>query len=186
MTTSFGDILHDSPVIAAVKSDEGLGRALTSGCAVVFLLYGTILDVGSLAARAKSAGKLVLVHADLVDGLAPRDIAADFLARTTAADGLISTHPSLVRRAKELGRIAVQRFFLLDSISFENATRQNAGADAVDILPGTMPDTVRRLAERTRGPLIASGLLTEKRDVMAALSAGAAAVSTTCEKLWFA
>ena len=56
----------------------------------------------------------------------------------------------------------------------------------MDILPGTMPRVISRLCGQLSQPLIASGLLSDKQDVMAALSAGAAAVSTTCEELWFA
>ena len=37
--------LMDAPVIAAVKDDAGLRRALESDCQVIFLLYGTILMI---------------------------------------------------------------------------------------------------------------------------------------------
>jgi len=47
-----------------------------------------------------------------------------------------------------------------------------------------MPDVIRRLSQRVTQPLIASGLLTDKRDVCGALAAGAVAVSTTSEELW--
>lgn len=183
---SFLSLLQESPVIAAVKSDEGLALALTSECAAIFFLYGTILNISELVERAKNSGKFVFVHADLIDGLTVRDIAADFLARNTAADGIISTRPNLIHRAKELDLIAIQRFFLLDSLAFENVLRQSSHADAIDILPGTMPCVINRLVQRARQPLIASGLLIDKQDVMAALGAGALAVSTTCESLWFA
>ena len=83
----------------------------------------------------------------------------------------ISTRPNLIHHAKELGLITVQRFFLLDSISFENVVRQSSHADVIDILPGAMPDVIRRLSQRVTQPLIASGLLTDKRDVCGALAA---------------
>lgn len=178
--------LQESPVIAAVKGDEGLERALASECGVVFFLYGTILSIPQLVVRAKAGGKLVFVHADLIDGMTGRDISADFLAKNTAADGIISTRPNLIRRARELGLITIQRFFLLDSLAFENVLGQSSHADVVDILPGVMPTVIGRLTGQLRRPLIASGLLTEKADVMAALSAGALGVSTTCEALWSA
>jgi glycerol-3-phosphate responsive antiterminator len=181
----FKETLQESPVIAAVKSDEGLDRALESECAVVFFLYGTILNISQLVQRAKDAGKLVFVHADLIDGMTAKDISVDFLAQNTTADGVISTRPNLIRRAKELGLITIQRFFLLDSLAFENVLRQSSNADVVDILPGMMPRVISRLTDQIRQPLIASGLLSDKSDILAALSAGAVAVSTTCEPLWF-
>lgn len=181
----FLEALQEAPVIAAVKSDADLAHALESECAVLFFLYGTILNIPDLVRAAKERGKLALVHVDLVEGLAGRDIAMDFIAQNTLADGVISTRPNLIRRAKELGLISVQRFFLLDSIAYENVLRQSSSADVVDILPGTMPRVLERLSEQLRRPLIASGLLADKQDVIAALGAGAVAVSTTNEALWF-
>ena len=80
--------------------------------------------------------------------------------------------------------MTIQRFFLFDSLSFENVLRQNSNADAVDLLPGTMPRVLSRLAEKVQQPIIASGLLADKQDIMAALSAGAHAISTTSTELW--
>ena len=117
--------------------------------------------------------------------MSTRDISVDYLAQNTQVDGIISTKPNLIRRAHELGLITIQRFFLLDSIAFANVLRQSSNADVVDILPGTMPQVIRRLTEQLPQPCIASGLLRDKSDVMDALSAGAMAVSTTCEELWF-
>lgn len=182
--TDFLQALQDSPVIAALKNDEGLMQAIESDCAIVFFLYGTILNIGELVARVKDSGKMAFVHADLIEGMTARDIAADFIAQNTRADGIISTRPNLIRRAKSLDLLTIQRFFLFDSLSFENVLRQNSNADAVDLLPGTMPRVLARLAEKVPQPIIASGLLTDKQDVMAALSAGAQAVSTTSPALW--
>jgi len=47
-----------------------------------------------------------------------------------------------------------------------------------------MPKVVKRLGEEVRLPLVVGGLVADKEDVMAALSAGALAVSTTDEALW--
>lgn len=49
---------------------------------------------------------------------------------------------------------------------------------------GALTAAYTRLSQRVTQPLIASGLLTDKRDVCGALAAGAVAVSTTSEELW--
>lgn len=180
-------LMNDAPIIAAVKNDAELDKALESGCSIVFFLYGSLMTVSAQVERVTAAGKCPIVHIDLIDGLSTkRDIAVDFICEKTAAEGIISTRPQLIRRAKERGLIAIQRFFLLDSLAFGNVVRQQSEADAVDILPGTMPKIVRRLAETVRSPIIASGLISDKEDIIAALSAGASAVSTTSAPLWFA
>ncbi len=180
------ELLSDAPIIAAVKNDDELQKALSSDCRIVFILYGTLMNIASLVDRVADADKYALVHIDLVDGLSTkRDVVVDFICECTRAHGVISTRPALVRHAKARGLIAIQRFFLLDSLAFNNVLRQHAEGDAIDILPGTMPKIIQRLAAEVRCPIIASGLISDKEDIIAALSAGASAVSTTNAALWF-
>ena len=184
--SSLLEILADGPVIAAVKDDEGLAAALNSEPAVLFLLYGDILTIGDTVARVHAAGKKVFVHLDLVDGLAAREISADFIARHTAADGVISTKAALTKRARELGLVAIQRIFLLDSMALKNVERHfsRESADLVEVLPGLMPKIIRRICQSTGKPIIAGGLITDKEDVTGALGAGAVAVSSTNPAVW--
>lgn len=178
-------VLDNSPMIAACKNDEGLQRALASDCSVVYLLYGNVCSIADLVQCIKDAGKMAFVHVDLIDGLSNRDIAVDFVKQHTATDGIITTRPNLIRRGHDLKLITIQRFFLLDSMAFENVVRQASQADAVEVLPATMPKVIRRLVGKIRQPLIAGGLITDKEDIMSALGAGAIAVSATNPDLWF-
>jgi glycerol-3-phosphate responsive antiterminator len=52
-------------------------------------------------------------------------------------------------------------------------------------MPGVMPKILKVIREYTNMPLIAGGLLSDKKDVMAAFAAGADAVSTTRQELWY-
>lgn len=180
------ELLAEGPVIAAVKDDEGLERALESDVSVIFLLYGDLLTIGEMVGRAHDAGKAVFVHLDLVEGLAAREISVDYLARHTAADGVLSTKANLTRRARELGLVAIQRFFLLDSMALKNIEKQarQDSFDLVEVLPGLMPKIIRQVREQVGRPIIAGGLITDKEDVTRALGAGAVAVSTTNPVVW--
>ena len=51
-------------------------------------------------------------------------------------------------------------------------------------MPGIMPKILKDIRAFVNVPVIAGGLLTDKKDVMGALSAGADAISTTNENLW--
>ena len=97
------ETLLDEPVIAAVKTDDALTAALASPCSTVFLLASTLLNVGELVRRIHAAGKLAVVHIDLVDGLSAREVAVNSLIALCHPDGIISTHPSLIRRARHQG-----------------------------------------------------------------------------------
>lgn len=73
-------VLEQNPVLPAVKDAGRLEACLAQPAGVVFLLCGDILNIDRLIDRVHQAGKYAVVHADLVAGLAPREIAVDFLA----------------------------------------------------------------------------------------------------------
>jgi len=80
----------------------------------------------------------------------------------------------------------VQRFFALDSKAVSNLRGETEAGnpDMIEILPGTLPRVIARLSHELKVPLIAGGLLEEKADILAALGAGAACVSTSDSRLW--
>jgi len=180
------ECLRDNPVIAAVNSDEGLEAALNSDCEVVFLLQGSVLTIAPQVERVKASGRRALVHIDLIDGFANRDVVIDALKRLCAPDGVISTRPPLLRRAHQLGLTTVQRVFAIDSKSVANLRNlsETGGPDFIEIMPGLMPRVLRAVRESTGIPVIAGGLIEEKSEVIAALDAGAVAVSTTHQGVW--
>lgn len=180
--------LEDCPVIAAVRDDEGLEECLKTECGIVFILYGDIMNIASIVEQVKERNKLAMVHMDLVAGLGSKEISVDYIRTATRADGIISTKPALIRRAKELKLYTVMRFFVIDSMAVENIHRQceQARPDCIEILPGVMPKVIGRIASEVREPVIAGGLITDKEDVMSALDAGAISISTTNRKLWYA
>jgi glycerol uptake operon antiterminator len=184
---TFTGLLNDNPVIAAVKDDDGLAQALESDCNVIFSLFGSVVNVPAIAERIKSRGKACFLHMDLIDGLATREVSIDFIARNTCADGIISTKQNLVKRAAACGLLAVQRFFLLDSLALSNIEKQylETAVCAIELLPGLMPKIIRQISATVREPVIAGGLINDKSDVMNALRAGACAVSTTNSGVWF-
>jgi glycerol uptake operon antiterminator len=178
--------LADDPVIASVKDAAGLEAVLASDRHVVFLLYGTLLDVEGIVRRCKDAGKSVLVDIDLLDGLAAHDVVVQWIAERTGADGVLSTKTSMIRAAKRTGLVAVQRFFLVDSFSYRQLPRvlSQSGADAIEILPGCMPRVIGWLRDDTDLPIVAGGLVCDKADVLAALGAGALAVASSNHDVW--
>lgn len=175
----------DVPIVAAAKSEEELEQCLTSRSAVIFLLFGDLCRLQALVKKIKDAGKIAVVHLDLIEGLAPKDISVDFLIENTAADGIISTKSNIIRYAKQKGLLTIQRYFLLDSRVLENITKNTSPADFLEVLPGVMPKIIRLLTEKIEKPIIAGGMIRDKEDILSALSAGAVAISSTNEKVWF-
>lgn len=180
------EIIADSPVIAAVKDEEGLDKSLRTDCRIIFILYGNICTLTTIVEKIKSRDKLAIVHADLVQGLSAKIEAIDYIKNNTKADGILSTKGNLVKHATDIGLIGILRNFIIDSMAMENVNKQVelAHPDMIEIMPGIMPEIIEKLKNEIKLPLIAGGLISDTKDVIAALSAGADAVSTTKEELW--
>lgn len=187
MKKEFKEALEDSPIIAAIKDDNGLKKCLSSESRVIFILYGDICNIADIVDCVKSSGKIAMVHLDLINGLSSKEIAVDFLKKYTHADGIITTKPTLIKRAKELGLYTILRLFVIDSMAYENIDRQVKAAhpDLIEILPALMPKIISRICSQTTTPIIAGGLVSEKEDIMALLQAGVTSVSSTNEDIWF-
>ncbi|MCC8126938.1 MAG: glycerol-3-phosphate responsive antiterminator [Clostridiales bacterium] len=181
------EILEDSPVIAAVKDEEGLKRSFESECGIIFILYGNICNITQIVRQVKEQNKIAIVHADLVLGFAPKEVSIDFIHQNTGADGIISTKPQLVKRASELGMLGILRAFMIDSMAMGTTKKQISAyrPDMLEILPGVIPTVIAQIRECTDIPIIASGLITDKKEIMQAFDAGADAISTTRQDLWF-
>lgn len=186
MDSAFYDIVSDCPVIAAVKDDQGLAKSLTLDSGMIFILYGDVCSIGRIVAAIKDAGKTAIVHMDLLDGLSGKEVAVDYIKENTRADGIITTKPQLIKRAKELGLYTIMRFFVIDSMAFQNIERQGLAVkpDLIEVLPGVMPKVIAKVCKITRIPIIAGGLVADKEDAVAALKAGAISVSTTNRDVW--
>lgn len=178
-------LMEENPVVPALKDAAQIEACGICPGKIVFVLCGDILCIKELIEKIHGAGKKAVIHADLIHGLAQKEIAVDFLHRC-GADGIISTRPHMVRRGKELGMLSVLRVFVIDSKAVSNLKNEvDAGRpDMVEILPGTIFSAIERLSTAVRVPLIAGGLLESKQDVMAALRAGALCVSSSNPELW--
>ncbi len=179
-----------NPIIAAVKDDEGLEKALKEEVEIIFVLYGDICTIPEIVRRVKRADKVAMVHVDLITGLNnSKDVCLDFIKNNTEADGIITTKSNLIAHARELELNTVLRYFILDSLALQNIEKQARSSgvkpDIIEFLPGiVLPKMIRRINKVSRVPIIAGGLIADKEDVMNALDAGAMAISTTNETVW--
>ena len=180
------DLFEISPIITAVKDEQGLEKALKTESPVVFLLFGNICNITGLVDQVKNSGKIAIVHVDLIQGLSSKEVAVDFIHQNTRADGIISTKAPLVRHAMDLGMIGGQRTFLIDSMALETTKQQllTFQPDFMELMPGVMPKILKTVRGYTEIPLVAGGLISDKKDILAAFDAGVDAVSTTREELW--
>ncbi|WP_181346977.1 glycerol-3-phosphate responsive antiterminator [Thalassobacillus sp. CUG 92003] len=179
--------LEQNPVIAAVKDNDGLEEAIQTECTIIFILNSNIINVGKIVDRIKAAGKFAFVHVDLLEGTSNQEIALEFLKESTNADGIISTKAQMVHAARNYGFYTIHRFFVVDSFSFHSIDKQiaNSNPHFIEILPGGMSKAIGWVKDKIDTPIIASGLVCEKDDVVTALQAGAVAISSTNNEVWY-
>ncbi len=177
---------ENSKIIAAVKDEKSARYASISSCNVVFVLGCTICSLPKIVNMLVRKNKIVFVHVDLVEGLGKDTWAVEFLKNEIKPHGIISTRHHLIKHAKQLDMLAVQRMFLLDSSSIKTGIdmAEKSSADFIELMPGVIPKAISDIKKYVRQPIIAGGMITESEEVATAFRAGALAVSTSTMKLW--
>ena len=180
----FKELLEGFPLIATVHADE-LEAALASPAEILCHMKADLLTIAKEIEKVHKAGKYILVHIDLAEGIASDKTGIQYL-RNIGVDGIISTRGKLIRQAKEMGLITVQRFFALDSQGIESIEEMLSvsSPDFIEIIPGVIGKVISRFASRGI-PVIAGGLIESKAEITEAISCGASAVSTGKKELWY-
>ena len=178
------ECLELNPIIAAIR-DDGWEAALRSPAQVLFYLSADLMTVRHRIAQAHQAGKVLLIHMDLADGIGRDRSGLKYLAQH-GVDGIISTKAQLIRAAREMDLLTVQRFFALDSKGMESIDEmlRTSTPHLIEIMPGVIGKAIRRFCG-CGIPVIAGGLVETKAELTEAISCGATAVSTGKEDLWY-
>ena len=182
--TDFIKCLNANPVIASTR-DDLWDKAIDSPTQVIFYLSANIFSIDQRASAAHKAGKVLIVHADLAEGIGKDSSGIKYLQKC-GVDGIISTKAHMIKLAKECDMIAIQRMFLFGTESVEDITNmvKDTAPQFIEIMPGVIGKAIIRLSNG-RTPVIADGLIEEKAEVTRALLCGALAVSTGKPELWF-
>ena len=180
------NILERNPIIPAVKDDVTLEKALNSNNELVFIILSNIMNIKDYTDKLKKVNKKVYIHVDMIDGLNSTNNGIDYIVNTVKPDGILTTKSNVVAHAYKNNINVIQRFFILDSLSYEKTLlniKENKIV-AAEIMPGLMPKIIKKLSQETLIPRITGGLIKEKEDIINAINAGALSVSTTETKLW--
>ncbi len=176
----------ESQMIASVHNEADLQSALTSNANIVFLLSGNLMTIEGYVKQLRDAGKHVFIHLDFIDGISSSKSALSYVAKNWNPTGIISTKSFVVKNAKEVGLMTIQRIFLLDGNAIKKGIEmvKSSRPNAVEVMPGIIPKVIDQLSKSLDYPIIAGGLITELSEVNQALQAGALAVSSGNPKMW--
>ena len=174
-----------NPIAAAIRTEKDFSKALRSDVDMVFLLHSNIMTVNQCIKEIHSSGKKAFVHVDFAEGIGKDRYGLEYLAKL-GVDGVCTTRTNIVRMAREMGLITVQRFFMIDSHSVGTSLEsiKISKPDIVEIMPAIVTKKIKEFSSLVSVPVIAGGLVETKEEVQAALDAGATVVSTGETELW--
>lgn len=179
------EALEENPIIPGLSNDSDMHLLTELHSKIVFVLYGDITNIGDIVQALKNKNKIVFVNVDMIDGFSSKNSVIKFMKQNTLADGIISSKTTVLRFAKELGFYTVHRFFIIDSLSYKSIDKQLeiSKADMINIVPG-WSIVVEWAVQEHEQPVIASGLVCEKKLVIDNLKAGAIAICSTNHDIW--
>ena len=172
-------------IIAAIRNEKEMDKALQSGVEMIFYLSPSIMTLENVVEKVHQAGKKIFLHMDLAEGIG-KDKAGMEYVKQKGVDGIISTRVSMIKAAREVGLFTVQRFFIVDSQSV-NTTLEGIKAskpDLIEIMPGIATKVIADLKTTLNVPIIAGGMIESRMEARDALLSGATAVSTSKRELW--
>ncbi|MFZ0368534.1 MAG: glycerol-3-phosphate responsive antiterminator [Halobacillus sp.] len=177
--------IHQS-VLPAVRKIKDFEALLDSETEYIILLDSRLGLLRKLVRIGQKAGKKVLVHIDLIQGLKADDYGMEYVAQEVKPHGVISTRANVIHQAKKHDLISVQRLFLIDSQAIDHNITiiQKTKPDFVEVLPGVLPGMIKEIKDQLDIPVIAGGLIRTNDEINQALEAGASAVSTSRSGLW--
>jgi glycerol uptake operon antiterminator len=180
------ELLADAPIISAIRSDDDLERVINCDIKIVFVLYGSLVEIQDICSKLKAVKKLIFIHVDMIDGLKADAKGVEFIKKLVNPYGIITTKTACIKYAKNLGLYTILRVFILDSQSLQTGIQNihTVTPHAVEVLPGVASKIINIIKKDIHIPIIAGGLINTKKDVMDAMSAGALAVSTSNEEVW--
>ena len=178
--------LVESQLLSSIKDEKDIDKAIAGNANIAFLLTGSLLTLQKHISRLQAGGMHVFLHLDFIDGISNSRSAVQYIARVFKPAGIITTKNSLIKYANEEGLLTIQRIFLIDRAAISKGVEviKHCKPNAIEVLPGLMPRVIDQLTREVDLPVIAGGLISDKKEVLDALEAGALAVSSGDPALW--
>lgn len=182
----FYERISKNPIIASVYNLDKLDNALDSKCEIIFLLTGNIFNLKEISNRVREKKKGLYIYVDSIDGFSKDTWGLEYIVKNICPDGIITSKHNLIKLSKDMGVFIIQRLFISDSNSLEDALSSIKinRPNVVEILPGIIPDIIKNIVDNTKISLISSGLISDKRDIDLSFKAGAIAISCSKEEVW--
>ena len=181
--------LEGKPIIPYLTEGVDRNPDVIATASILMIGGGELAELPALLAKLERPpfDKLpVLLHIDLVNGLANDESGLRYVATLKGVDGVVTTRHHLAPLARKLGLMSVVRLFLQDGRAVERglAVIDKSKPDAVEVLPGVAFLQVADRFNHLPIPCIAGGLIRSADVVQQILAGGCRAISTSNVELW--
>lgn len=169
------------PIVASVRNLPDFNKAINSKSDNIFLLTGNIFNLREISNQAYEKNKNIFLFIDNIEGFSRDTWGLDFIAKNIPLGGIISSKISILKLSKEMGIFTLGLYPIFDSMELERSiesiteVRPHIGI----VSPGIIPKIIKEVSTRTHLPLIASGFIRSKEDVINAMNQGAIGVATS-------
>ena len=173
-------------VIPAISSHKKLKDFLDSDLVYGILLNFQLAQLEDLIKQMKERHKKVLIHSELIKGLASDEFGAIYLIQVLNVDGIISSKPKVIEVCKKRGVIGIYRFFIKDKISLEQSLEigRRLRPEYVEILPAACYELIDEIKRAVNANVLMGGMIRSKNEILRCFEHGAIAVTTSDSELW--
>lgn len=180
------DILKSGPLMIASSKIEDLKEAINSNVGAVMLVEAKLNELLEEEFRKLKKKKPIFIDIDLLKGLSNDKEGIDFIKKYVNPAGIVSTKSSVIKSAKKRDLITIQRIFIIDTKSLNKALEsvKENDPDIVEIMPALACSIVAVIKELTNKPVIISGLVNSKEQILDGLNSGADGISFGKKDLW--
>lgn len=173
-------------VIPAISSHQDLDKFLKTDLEFGILMSFQLAQLPELVHTMQKHGKKVLVHLDMIKGLASDPYGAIYLIQKLRVHGIISIKPKVIELCKKRGVLGILRFFLKDTLSLHQSfdILKRVEPDAVEVLPAVKTDIIDRIRANTGAKVLMGGLIHSRTQIDQCIDDGAIAVTVSNPELW--
>lgn len=167
-------MISPQTVIPVITSMKGLETFLMTPLKVFILQDVHINHLKGMIESAHDYNKEVIVHIELISGLANDEYGAQFLIQQLHVDGLISSKPKIIEMAQKNHCPAIFRVFIMDSKSVKRSLQiiQTLKPDVVEFLPALIYEIFPNVLKEIDAEVWAGGLVSTENQIKAILKTG--------------
>jgi len=130
-------------------------------------------------------GKKVLIHLDLIKGLASDQYGAIYCIQTLNIEGIVTSKPKVIQVCKKREVLGILRIFLKDRHSLKQGLDviEECKPDIIEVLP-FMPQILPYISKKFTKKIFMGGLITHQKHINQCIENGANSITTSKIELW--